>query len=149
MTKFTFITELFADVHKDAYGFRPSVENEFYTASDERKQELWDQMIQVLYDAVIEKEARQAAAEEAFGELVKSTMQQGAVDRDTAIRWILEGEGVEPEITKGDYVAYCFGLPYGSKWVPVFDRVLRGMRNEAELLEYQEARDELDASYEE
>lgn len=41
MTDFTFDENLFSDFHKEVYGFRPRG-HEFYTASDERKQVLWD-----------------------------------------------------------------------------------------------------------
>lgn len=134
MSKFTFDEELFSDLYKDVNGFRPRT-HEFWTASDERKQEIWEQTVRDLERSIEEDDIRKAQAEEAFEALVKSTVIQGAVDEDTAVRWLLEGEGVEPEYTEGDYVAYCFDLNYNSKWVAVFNRVLRGMRDELEMLE--------------
>lgn len=134
MSKYTFDADIFSDLYKDVHGIRPRG-HEFYTASDERKQEIWDFTLKCLEQEIKEMDARKERAEEAFAALVVSTMKQGAADEDTAVRWLLEGEGVEPAYTEGDYVAYCFDLPYSSKWVHVFNRVLRGMRDELELLE--------------
>ena len=126
MSEYTFDVDTFSDLYKDANGFRPRG-HEFYTASDKRKQEIWDFTLECLEREIEETESREARNEVAFDMLVKSTMKQGAVDEDTAVRWLIEGEGIEAQYSDGDYVAYCFDLSFRSKWVAVFDRVLRTM----------------------
>ena len=41
---YTYSDELFSDLYKDVYGFRPRG-HEFFTACPERKQEIWDQIL--------------------------------------------------------------------------------------------------------
>lgn len=39
---YTFSTELFSDFHKDAYGFRPRMNDTFYHSHDREKQAIWN-----------------------------------------------------------------------------------------------------------
>jgi len=39
---YTFSTELFSDFHKDAYGFRPRMDDTFYRSDDQEKQAIWN-----------------------------------------------------------------------------------------------------------
>ena len=61
-TQYTFSDELFSDLHKDAYGFRPSeyAYAEWDAMTDGQKQARWDQMIATMR----EEEAREAALEQ-------------------------------------------------------------------------------------
>ena len=89
---FTYDENIFSDLHKDARGFRPRG-HEFYTATPERKQEIWDAMLVELEDEIENERRGQIVAQRRFEELVTETIAVGAGDRDTAIRWILEAEG--------------------------------------------------------
>ena len=42
---------------------------------------------------------------------ITQTITNGANDRETAIKWILQGEGLADEADAG-YVCYSLGLPY-------------------------------------
>ena len=90
---YTFDEQSVSDLHKDASGHRPG--DGFWqmwsTASDDTKQTIWDGLLTDLeYSISSEKEAdRQAAA--AFESLVTKTIEMGAGDRETAIRWLFEG----------------------------------------------------------
>jgi len=42
---------------------------------------------------------------------ITQTITDGANDRETAIKWILQGEGLADEADAG-YVCYSLGLPY-------------------------------------
>ncbi|MGW8177980.1 MAG: hypothetical protein ACWGQW_04200 [bacterium] len=44
MTEYTYDAYLFSDFYKEVYGVRPRG-HEFYTASEERAQEIWDQLM--------------------------------------------------------------------------------------------------------
>ena len=61
---YTFSTEIFSDLHKDAFGYRPSSVHPFYSSDDASKQECWDYTIERL-------EARELEEKEAEAEAVK------------------------------------------------------------------------------
>jgi len=63
-----------------------------------------------------EVEAKREAEEEAvrvkeFEGQILNTIKNGAGDRKTAIKWILQGEELDKERDKG-YICYSLGLPY-------------------------------------
>jgi len=86
---YTYDENIFSDMHKDAYGFRPRG-HEFYDATPERKQEIWD-MVADDVQFEIEREAREkVVALESFNALLEKFMTYGAADRTTALRWMTE-----------------------------------------------------------
>lgn len=108
---YDFDETIVSDLHKDAYGFRP------YTgwwimwgeASDLSKQEIWDDLIDALtFRQEVEKQ-EQAHAIVRFEQLIAKTIEHGAGDRETALRWIMDAS-----ICNGDWEFLCYehGLPY-------------------------------------
>jgi hypothetical protein len=88
---YTFSTEIFSDLHKDAYGFRPRG-HEFYDATPERKQEIWDYLCQVVEDNIVAEREHEARALRDFEAWVANTIALGAGDRATALRWMTSSE---------------------------------------------------------
>lgn len=86
---FTYSEELFSDFHKDTYGFRPRG-HEFYDATPERKQEIWDNMGQDFLQEMVREEKAKAEALEQFEHEVAQTISYGAGDRATALRWMTQ-----------------------------------------------------------
>ena len=86
---FTYSEELFSDFHKDTYGFRPRG-HEFYDATPERKQEIWDNVEQDFLQEMVREEKAKAEALERFNALLEKFMTYGAADRTTALRWMTE-----------------------------------------------------------
>lgn len=86
---FTYSEELFSDYHKDTYGFRPRG-HEFYDATPERKQEIWDNVEQDFLQEMVREEKAKAEALERFNALLEKFMTYGAADRTTALRWMTE-----------------------------------------------------------
>lgn len=110
---YTFDDSLVSDLHKDAYGFRPS--GWFWTgwenASDDQKQKIWDDLVETLEDEVKrEREARERATTQ-FEQRIADIISAGAETRQNAIRWILQGEGLDKEQDCG-FICYKLGLPY-------------------------------------
>lgn len=109
MTDFTFDYDAFSDFYKDTNGFRPRG-HEFYRpeTSDERRQEIWDQLI-VAHEAEMERYyAAQEEGKARFEADVEKTIAYGAPDRETAIRWMTDA------VDGGaDYLEYSYNLPYG------------------------------------
>ena len=86
---FTYSEELFSDFHKDTYGFRPR-NHEFYEATPERKQEIWDNMGQDFLQEMTREEQEKAVALERFNALLEKFMTYGDTDRTTALRWMTQ-----------------------------------------------------------
>ena len=90
-TEYTYSEELFSDFHKDAYGFRPR-SHEFYSATPERKQEIWD-FVGRAFDRRQEEEAElEAQSLIDFEKEVQAYIELGAGDRQTALRWMSQNE---------------------------------------------------------
>ena len=112
---FTYDENIFSDLHKDAYGFRPR-DHEFYSANPKRKQQIWDETFKALRVTIDEEACRQDQAAQDFEKSIRSMMEKGASSRAMAIRWLIES--TKPSKFDlgygGSYMCYQFGLDYGS-----------------------------------
>ena len=113
MSNFTYCEDTFSDLHKDARGYRPRG-HEFYTATPERKQEIWDSMLVELEDEIERERREQLANQHALEERIAATIELGARDREQALLWICEAEGIDKYDAAygGSYFCYHFGLTY-------------------------------------
>ena len=99
--------EIYSDMHKDAYGFRPRFDYSTWTLDKFNSQfELMGQIIEA--DNKVEKENQEKSAHD-FEMRVLSLLQTGAKDRAMAIRWIHEAEGSNGD---NEYLCFLLGLPY-------------------------------------
>ncbi len=85
--------QVYSDYHKDAYGFRPR-----YNYSDYTLEQLVADFER--FGKVFDENQRQAEIEqkrnlEAFESRIASTIQLGANDRQTALKWICDGDEVD------------------------------------------------------
>lgn len=112
MTQYTYSDELISDLHKDAYGFRPS--EGFWVrweqATPDEKQAEWDSLVSEMERTFQEQKAEQAEAVVRFGRRVQEVIDSGARDRETALRWIMEADECDGD---WEYLCYRNGLPYG------------------------------------
>lgn len=110
MTEFTYDNDIFSDIFKDIHGFRPRT-HEFWYASSARKQEIWDSLL-IEHDEYYKAEViRETEAVEAFENRVVETIQMGASDRESAIRWILQAEELD-SLDDPSYICYLLRIPY-------------------------------------
>ena len=88
---YTFEDNLFSDLHKDAYGFRPRY-HRYYEASNDEKQEIWNDLCALLEQN--EAQARQLEKERIayFEDRINDVIGLGAGNRKTALRWIASQE---------------------------------------------------------
>lgn len=112
---------IISDASKDAMGSR--MRYDVSTMSTNELRELVDYWIRAA-EASIEMEAREEARRvESFWALVDKTIAMGAKTRETAIRWIFEGEMAQSimaeeygtDLASGSarsYFCYTMGLPY-------------------------------------
>lgn len=128
---YTFDDKTVSDLHKDAYGFRPSSYfwSQWMAGTDDEKQALWDDLLIALERSIQDEKDAHAAAELRFAEMIRENMLLGARDEETAVRWILEAEELSDyDMMYGaDYVAFLFDLPYKGTYDNLIQTVLAGM----------------------
>lgn len=94
--------QIASDLHKDAYGFRPSQGTwaRWKAMSEAELTAEWDRLCRDL-DAEVDREnAAFAAAEVAFeAHIAKLTADYG-ISRETAIRWDMDAMGIDAEDTQ-------------------------------------------------
>lgn len=113
---YTYDENLFSDLHKEAYGCRPTswAWAEWREASPSQKQVLWDELCEAHERVIEEEKARHEEAVKDFESRVADLMAIGARDRETAIRWLVESLNLS-EIDKmygSSYICFELGLPY-------------------------------------
>ena len=118
---YTFDENIVSDLLKDAFGSRRA--EGFYRnwdiADDEGKQIIWDNLLIVLENSVNEEKTQTEKAVEAFEKRVSETIELGAGNRETAIRWIVDSLDLS-EVDKmygGEHVCFVMGLPYNMEAV--------------------------------
>ena len=89
---YTYTTELFSDLHKDVYGYRPrgAVMEEWNSRTPRQKNELFNALCDEL-EEVTRDEKRQADRNlfEFTGQIM-DMIELGAKDRETALRWMTQ-----------------------------------------------------------
>ena len=117
--KFDYDDNIFSDLCKDVYGTRSPARSghlsHFYNETPENKQKIWDDLCNQLELVMAEEKAAEKKAVNLFEARIQETIALGAGNRETAIRWILEGEfGDELSHWTFDagYACYNFNLPY-------------------------------------
>ena len=88
-----------SDLYKDVYGIRPRGYN-FNEWSDAELEAYTDQLIAQLKENEELERLQEEADVKSFEEQVQKTIEIGAGDRKTALRWLFSGE----EYDQGEYV---------------------------------------------
>ena len=111
-TTYTFDEQIVSDLHKDAYGFRPSAAfySEWSNSTDDGKQAIWDNLLAALSREIERQEKAEALAVEELQDQLLLIMTTCNCDRPDALRHLHEAHN-----TNGDwgYLEYCLGVPYG------------------------------------
>jgi hypothetical protein len=108
---YTFDENSISDLHKDAYGFRPSESfwSAFAAFNPDQKQALWDSMIADLKRSMEEDRVMQEEAVVKFEDRVDNLMHDGTT-RKRVIEWLMDADESLGDV---DYFEYLNGLPYG------------------------------------
>ena len=106
-----FDTDL-SDFFKDAYGFRPRHNYKEWWTNDELQEE-YDHLSTICKENMKIEESEQGKALICFEKLIEETIQYGAKDRKTALRWLIEGEGLDLDF--GQDIEHFFWL-HGLSW---------------------------------
>jgi hypothetical protein len=98
----------FWDMYKDAYGVRPrGIDTSAWTEDDFEDEFL--QLGEHIRQAEDDRVAMEMASVKRFEARVAQVIECGAADRETALRWIMEGSDCSGD---WEYFSYCNGLPY-------------------------------------
>lgn len=127
---YSYDEQIVSDLHKDARGYRPSQSwwEGWIFSSDDRKQAIWDGLLNELSREMDRERAEQAAALVAFQKRITDTIALGARDEVTALKWIFEAEEFDDfDLRYGsDYVAYHFNLSYSdARLFPIHEAINR------------------------
>jgi len=110
---YTYSDELYSDLHKDAYGCRPSIGERLYwqTLSADEKQKEWDFLIGMMNARILHQREMELEAIAEYEQQIARNLDLGADSREDAIRWILDSMELSQYDDAG-YVCYKLGLPY-------------------------------------
>ena len=103
------------EMHKDAYG----VKGRHYDFDNMSNKELEEELDRLCAVAKAEREAEEQYEKETYENFegrVAETLKMGAGNRETAIKWILQAEGLENEKDAG-YICYNLGLSYDKEYL--------------------------------
>jgi len=112
MAEYTFDTDLFSDFYKEVNGFRPR-SHRFYDdeTTDDERQEIWDVLMMDMDREFEYQRQEEANAISEFEAKINETINLGAGDRNTALRWLLSNVAEQHHNDAG-YVCYLMRLPY-------------------------------------
>jgi len=134
---YDYSSELVSDLHKDARGFRPSQDfwDVWKMASDDLRQDMWDDLLVDLKLSMAEEERAQKRAVDTFEasmELIQLTMD---LDRDAALVRYVEGLGLSKYdlMYGGEYVCYHCNFPYSM--AAMFEPAVKARLSQIEMEE--------------
>ncbi len=111
---FTYSDDLYSDLHKDAYGFRPRGESAWWSMTPAQKQVEWDYLCEKIEADMKWEAIEQEKACKAFMVRVADLIKCGAGNEATALRWIAESyECAGMNGSTRDEIEYNCGLPWG------------------------------------
>ena len=111
---YTYDDNLYSDLHKNAYGFRPR-DGEYMRADPNTKQAMWDQLCKDNERAMKEYHAEEERKKNSFEELVSHYIVTGAGSRHRALVWIVQSAGLpkdELEFYGASSVLFELNIPY-------------------------------------
>ena len=109
MTRKEELVSIYWDFYKEVHNVRPRHIN-FDACSEEDLTKMLDTLSIVSQELFAHREAEEKAAVSKFEALVSTTIAAGANDRETAMRWIMDGSDCDGD---WDYYAWQNGIPYG------------------------------------
>lgn len=132
--KFTFDYDLFSDLHKDAFGFRPR-NHRFYSelTTDMERQEDWDYVCKCFESEQERLQNAEIQSDLNFEKMIEGNLFLGAEDRTAAIRWILEAEDMSDyDLAYGfSYVSWSLGISkkYRDEVSKVIDKIIEEIKD--------------------
>jgi hypothetical protein len=133
---YTFDSRIVSDLHKDAFGFRPSTYfwEEWNGASDDAKQMIWDDLQDALDRAMEYDRLREDAAIADYHSEIANLIATGAANEHQARKWMVQAlKPTEMDLRYGgSWVCFELGLPYSMS--AVFEDVCSELERELEVV---------------
>lgn len=110
---YNFNADVLSDLHKDAYGFRPSGDffREWDLLDNDGKQDLWDMLVESVADSIQREREYQRMAIAEFESWVRQTMKIVTDStREDCIRMLHDAHDTRGDV---EYLEHCLGVPYG------------------------------------
>ncbi len=123
MTERDELLQIISDMHKDINGVRPSLAPFNSMTEPELNAEI--ERLQPLLEEVIEHEKKaDAMCITRFNDEVATFIQQGAANRTTAIRWMLQAQGYDETTEDAEWICYNNGInPFIPAGKEIFEEV--------------------------
>ena len=123
MTERDELIQIISDMNKDINGVRPSLAPFNSMSETELKAEI--ERLQPLVDeAVAHEQMIDAVCITRFNDEVATFIQQGAANRSTAIRWMLQAQGYDETPEDADFICYNNGInPFIPAGKEIFEEV--------------------------
>ena len=109
------IMQTLSDLHKDAYGFRPSGSfwDRAWAMTLDELQDLATNLQKEVEASMVNEAASALRAQRGFEKTVAEIIETGAGDRPTAIRWLVSGQGEDFTEHQGvEHALWNFGLDF-------------------------------------
>ena len=123
MTERDELLQIISDMNKDINGVRPSLAPFNSMSETELKAEI--ERLQPLVDeAVAHEQMIDAVCITRFNDEVATFIQQGAANRSTAIRWMLQAQGYDETPEDADFICYNNGInPFIPAGKEIFEEI--------------------------
>ena len=121
---YTFNENIVSDLHKDAYGYRPTAGwwSIWAAFNADQKQVMWDNLIDEMNSAIEMEREQQDRALVEFRKTLKSTMALCNVDWKGALRMLMEAEEIDMDNPQDfDYFLWQYDLSF-EKRKEIFDK---------------------------
>jgi hypothetical protein len=111
-TGYTFDEQIVSDVHKEAFGFRPTQGwwAHWKNSNNDQKQDIWDDLIVSMERAHNEEKERERRACNAVENALVEAYIAGARDRVTAIRWWWQNFDTNSRYFDPEHAIWTVGL---------------------------------------
>ncbi len=115
----------YSDSYKDAYGFRPLASHcEWLAAQSVEVQQQEMDYVQAEIDRQIEEQRQlEKTSQDEFESRIVLLIESGARDRETALRWIVDGD--EDAADGGEFFCYLHNLP--SSYIAQIDAAVKSL----------------------
>ena len=123
MTERDELLSILSDMHKDINGTRPSLASFNSMTETELRAEI-ERLQPMVDEAVAHEKMIDAKCITLFNDEITTFIQQGAADRATAIRWMLQAQGYDETLDDADCICFNNGInPFIPAGKEIFEEV--------------------------
>ena len=123
MTNRDDLLSIISDMGKEIHGTRPSISRYNSMTESELRAEI-ERLQPMVDEAISHEQMIDAVCITRFNDEVATFIQQGAANRTTAIRWMLQSQGYDESPENADYICFNNGInPFIPAGKEIFEEV--------------------------